>query len=181
MGGWDLSTCNNVKIITPGRGVQRYPARTPIRPAAFQRVFVKKRRATENRAHLNDTGYWAFVAIQEETPLRIPGFCLCSAYYPWLGKASRSQTLTARLPTKSDPVCLCAFGNVSLLRLGCIIFPFTPPPFHFGVHVTLGHCGWFLPILFCELPVCSQWISHTTCRAYSHLLSAVVFFLQFST
>lgn len=125
MGGWDLSTCNNVKIITQGRDVWRYPACTPIQPAPFQCVLVNERGVTETGAHLNDTSYWAFVGIQE-TPLRIPGFCLSTAYHTWLGKASRSQTLNERLPTKSDPVCLWAFGNVSVLQSGCSIFIFMP-------------------------------------------------------
>lgn len=36
-------------------------------------------------------------------------------------------------------------------------------------------------LLSCELQACSRWISHATCHAFSHLLSAVVFSLQFST
>lgn len=43
-------------------------------------VLVKERGATETRAHLNDTSYRAFVGIQE-TPLRIQGFFLSTAYH----------------------------------------------------------------------------------------------------
>lgn len=164
--------------------VWRYPRIAPpppIQPASCQCVLVKARRATKNRAHLNDTSYWAFVGIQD-SPWRIPGLCLSTAYHTWLGKAGRSQTLSERLPTESDPVCLCAFGNVSPLQSVCCIFIYAflyfPP-----------HTAWVwlkarkenLPILFCELPARSQWISYATCQAFSHLLSAVVFFLQFST
>lgn len=147
-------------------------------------VLVKERGATETREHLNDTSYWAFVGIQE-TPLRILGFSLSTAYHTWLGKASRSQTLSERLRTKSDPVCLRAFGNEPILQSAFSIFIFMLYLF-FIFFPLLSAYDWMpqwtiLPILFCELPACSQWISHATCRAFSHLLSAVVFFLQFST
>lgn len=178
MGGWDLSTCNNVKIITQGRDGRGTPLAPPYSLLRFS-VSLKERGATETRAHLNDTSYWAFVGIQE-TPLRILGFCLSTAYHTWLGKASRSQTLSERLPTKSDPVCLgfweCVSSAVWLQHF--YIYAFFPP--------LLCLYDWMpqwmiLPILFCELPARSQWISYAACHAFSHLLSAVVFFLQFST
>lgn len=138
--------------------------------------------ATETGAHLNDTSYWAFVGIQEAPP-RFLGSSPSTAYHTWLGKASRSQTLSERLPTKSDPVCLRASGNDSILQSGVSIFIYMP----LFLGLLLCTYDWMprwavLPtLLSCELQACSRWISHATCHAFSHLLSAVVFSLQFST
>lgn len=132
----------------------------------------RRRGATETRAHLNGTSYWGFMGIHE-IPLRIRFLFLSAAYHTWLGKTSRPQTISERLPTKSDPVCLRAFGNKPVLRSGlkmCVFFPDCIPQ------------QTILPILFCELSACSQWISHATWDAFSSsIFCCIVFSLQFST
>lgn len=56
MGGWDLSTCNNVKIITQGRDVCRYPACTPPTPSTVQRVGEGAReRGLQRLGHISMT------------------------------------------------------------------------------------------------------------------------------
>lgn len=108
-----------------------------------------------NSAHLNDTSYRAFVGIQE-TPWRIPGFCLSTAYHTWLGRISRSQTLSESLQLNLTQ-CIWAFGNVSALQSICNIFLylcfFSPQISPFSVHTTGCYCGQFC--LYCSVS-CQQ-------------------------
>lgn len=111
------------------------------------------RGAMVTRAHLNDTSYRAFVGIQE-TPWRIPGFCLSTAYHTWLGRISRSQTLSESLQLNLTlsvsgrlGTCLLCSLFATICFLIFMLFFFLQI-FPFSVHTTGCYCGQFC--LYCS-------------------------------
>lgn len=102
------------------------------------------------------------------SPWRLQAFSVSAAYHTWLGKASRPQTLSFRIADWFWSCGLRAFWE----RL-C-----------FSISVLLYSRDWmtgcrhrpFLPLLFCELPAGSHWITHAAWHAFSQLRSATEFF-----
>ena len=156
MGGWDLSTCNNVKIITQGRDVHRYPSCTPTPLQFSMLVKERERRASEAGPHPSDTSYWDLVGVQG-SPWRVQACSVSAAYHTWLGKASRPQALRdRRLIVKP---CDSGLSGKPLFH-----WDWMPP-------------STVLPILFCELPAGSYWISHA-CFFSATLCYSIFLFLS---